>query len=99
MEEDSKGDVGQESTMVQRAMMYGIEALAFTKVQERIMQVAEMKVLWWSLGQLKNGRVKNEETRERVKVGDIAENMQDNLFRLIRHVVMSMWANRWEECK
>ena len=65
-------------TMVRPAMMYGIETVAVTKEQQRRMQVVEMKILRWSLGLTKKDRVKNEEIREKVKVGDIAEIMQEN---------------------
>ena len=37
-------------TMVRPAMLYGIKTLAVTIAQKRKMQVAEMKMLRWSLG-------------------------------------------------
>ena len=48
-------------TMVRPAMMYGIEILAITKVQQRKMQVAEMKMLRWSLRITRKGGIRNEE--------------------------------------
>ena len=41
------------------------------------MQVAEMRMLRWSLGITMKERVSNEEIRNIVKVGDIAEKMQE----------------------
>ena len=58
-------------TMVRPAMMYGIETLAVTKAQERKMQVAEMKMLKWSLGITRKDRIRNEEIRKIVKVGTL----------------------------
>ena len=37
-------------TMVRAAMLYGMEAVTVTKGQEEKMQVAEVKMLRWSLG-------------------------------------------------
>ena len=48
-------------TMVQSAMMYAIETVAVTKRQEEKMEVAEMKMLRYSLGKTKLDRVKNED--------------------------------------
>ena len=67
--------------------MYGIQTLAVTKAQERKMQVAEMKMLRWSLGITRKDRVRNEEIRTVVKVGDITEKMQETRLRWLGHVV------------
>ena len=74
-------------TMVQPAMMYGIETLAVTKAQERKMQVAEMKILRWSLGITRKDRIRNEEIRRIVKVGDITGKIQESRLRWLGHVV------------
>ena len=42
------------------------------------MQVAEMKVLRWSLGITRKDRIRNEEIRRIVKVGDITEKIQES---------------------
>ena len=74
-------------TMVRPAMMYGIETLAVTKAQERKMQVAEMKMLRWSLGITRKDRIRNEEIRRIVKVGDITGKIQESRLRWLGHVV------------
>ena len=48
-------------TMVRSAMLYMTETLAVTKAQERKMQVAEMKMLRWSLGITRKDMDRNEE--------------------------------------
>ncbi len=43
-------------TVIRPAMLYGMEAVAVTKAQERQMEVAEMKMLRFSLGLTKYER-------------------------------------------
>ena len=49
--------------MVRPAMLYGMEAVAVTKAQERKMEVAEMKMLRLSIGKTRLDRIRNEEVR------------------------------------
>ena len=74
-------------TMVRLAVMYGIETLAVTKTQERKMQVAEIKILRWSLGITRKNRIRNEEIQRIVEVGDITEKIQESRLRWLGHVV------------
>ena len=50
-------------TCVRPAMLYGIETVPMTKAQEGKMEVAEMKMLRFSLGLTRANRVRNEEVR------------------------------------
>ena len=74
-------------TMVRPAMMYGIETLAVTKAQERKIQVAEMKMLRWSLGFTRKDKIRNDEIRKIMEVGDITDKMQETRLRWLGHVV------------
>ena len=56
-------------TMIRPAMLYGMEAVAVTKGQERKMEVAEVKMLMFSLGKTRLDRIENAVIRGRVKVG------------------------------
>ena len=47
--------------MVRPAMLYGMEAVAVTKAQERKMEVAEMKMLRFSIGTTRLDRIRNED--------------------------------------
>ena len=73
--------------MVESAIMSGKEAVAVTKAQEKKIQVAEMKMLRWSLGLTRKDRVKNEEIIEGVKLGDIPEKIRDSWLWWLGHVV------------
>ena len=43
-----------QATTVRPAMLYGMEVVSVTKKQENKMEVAEMKMLRFSLGKIKN---------------------------------------------
>ncbi|XP_047492218.1 uncharacterized protein LOC125041374 [Penaeus chinensis] len=74
-------------TIVRPAMIYGMEAVAVTKAQEKKIQIAEMKMLRWSLGFTKLDKVRNEDIRERVKVAVISEKLRESRLRWLGHVV------------
>ncbi|XP_063603267.1 uncharacterized protein LOC134779196 [Penaeus indicus] len=73
-------------TLVRPAMMYGMETVAVTKVQEERMQVAEMKMLRWSLGLTIMDKVRNETIRERVQVGELKKKLSETRLRWLGHV-------------
>ncbi|XP_042869071.1 uncharacterized protein LOC122251315 [Penaeus japonicus] len=58
-------------TTMRPTMMYGREAVAGTRKQEEKMQVAETKMLRWSLGLKSNDRIRDERVRKRVAVGEL----------------------------
>ena len=59
-------------TMVRPAMLYGLETAALTCSLERKMQVAEMRMLRWSLGVTRRDRIRNEGIRGSIGVCNIA---------------------------
>ncbi|XP_063615413.1 uncharacterized protein LOC134788453 [Penaeus indicus] len=73
-------------TLVRPAMIYGMETVAVTKVQEERMQVAEMKMLRWSLGLTIMDKVSNETIRERVQVGELKKKLSETRLRWQGHV-------------
>ncbi|XP_063615410.1 uncharacterized protein LOC134788449 [Penaeus indicus] len=73
-------------TLVRPAMIYGMETVAVTKVQEERMQVAEMKMLRWSLGLTIMDKVRNETIRERVQVGELKKKLSETRLRWLGHV-------------
>ena len=56
------------SSMVRPAMVYGLETVAVTKKQVKKMEVAEMKMLRFSMGVTKKDKIRNGYIRSTVKV-------------------------------
>ena len=77
---------GGYKTMVRPAMMYRMEAVAVTKVQEERMQVAEMKMLRWALELTRRDKVRKESIRERVQVGELKRKLRETRLRWLGHV-------------
>ena len=55
-------------------MLYGLETVALTKRQEA--EVAELKMLRFSLGLTRMDKIRNEYIRETVQVGRFGEDMR-----------------------
>ncbi|XP_047475994.1 uncharacterized protein LOC125029859 [Penaeus chinensis] len=62
-------------TMVRPAMLYGMEAVAVTKGQERKMEAAEMRMLRFSLGKTRLDRVRNSTIIETVGAGELEKKL------------------------
>ncbi|XP_047502966.1 uncharacterized protein LOC125048346 [Penaeus chinensis] len=75
-------------TMVRPAMLYGMEAVAVTKGQERKMEVAEMRMLRFSLGKTRLDRVRNSTIRETMGVGELEKKLRECRLRWLGHVVL-----------
>ena len=73
-------------TIVRSAMLYGMETVAMTKRQERKMEVAEMKMLRFSLGMTRVNRLRNEEIRERLGVTELEAKLREARLRWMGHV-------------
>ncbi|XP_047477370.1 uncharacterized protein LOC125030994 [Penaeus chinensis] len=73
-------------TMVRPAMLYGMEAVAVTKGQERKMEVAEMRMLRFSLGKTRLDRVRNSTIRETMGVGALEKKLRECRLRWLGHV-------------
>ncbi|XP_047486429.1 uncharacterized protein LOC125037340 [Penaeus chinensis] len=61
-----KTNIASVVLMVRSAMLYGMETVAVTKGHERKMEVAEMRMLRFSLGKTRLDRVRNSTIRETI---------------------------------
>ena len=73
-------------TCVRPAMLYGIETVPMTKVQEGKMEVAEMKMLRSSLGLTRANRARNEEVRKILGIRGLGEKASEQRLRWYGHV-------------
>ena len=73
-------------TMVRPAMLYGMEAVAVTKRQEKQMEVAEMRMLSFPMGLTRKDKVRNEVVRERMGVGELSGKLRETRMRWYGHV-------------
>ena len=64
-----------------------VETVAATKGQVDKMQVAEMKLLRWSLGLTRLDRIRNETVRKRVRVGELKEKVRESRMRWLGHIL------------
>ena len=65
-------------TVVRPAMLYGAEALAVKKAQEKKLDVSEMRMLRWMSGVTKLDRIRNERIRGTTKEGEISKKVQES---------------------
>ena len=75
------------SSVVRPAMMYGLETVAVTKKQVEEMEVAEMKMLRFTMGVTRNNKIRNEHIRCTVKVGWLGMKMREGRLRWYGHVM------------
>ena len=74
-------------TAVRPAMMYGSETWAMKKVQEKKVDVAEMRMLRWMCGVTRKDKIRNELIRGTVKVAEISSKMQERRLNWYGHVM------------
>ena len=86
VEKNVRSDLRQESTSkserkgkgykvaVRPARLYGLETVALTKRQEAEMEVAELKILLFSLGVTRMDNIRNEYIRGAAQAGKFGEN-------------------------
>lgn len=74
-------------TVIRPAMMYGLETVALTKRQVGELEVAEMKMLRFSVGVTKLDKIRNEHIRQKVQVGSFAEKVRESRLRWFGHVL------------
>ena len=72
--------------MVRPVMMYGLESIALKMAQERKLEVAEMRILSWSLGLTRKDRVRSDQVRETMRVAPLHENLREGRLRWFGHV-------------
>ncbi|XP_047495852.1 uncharacterized protein LOC125043661 [Penaeus chinensis] len=66
--------------------MYGLEATSLTKAQERKLEVAEIRMLRWSLGLTRRERVRDECIREKLRVPRLQDKLREGRWRWYGHV-------------
>ena len=74
-------------TVVRLAMMNGMDATPIKKVNEKRMNVAEMKMLIWMSGVTRRDRIPNTRIRETVKVAELSKKVQEARLRWYGHVL------------
>ena len=62
-------------------MLYGLDTVALTKRQEAEMQVAELKMLRFSLGVTRMDTIRNEYTTGTAQVGRFGEKTREAILR------------------
>ncbi|KAK3537402.1 hypothetical protein QTP70_008862 [Hemibagrus guttatus] len=73
-------------TVVRPAMLYGLETVSLRKRQESELEVAELKMLRFSLGVTRLDRIRNEYIRGTVHVGRLGEKVRETRLRWFGHV-------------
>ena len=75
------------SSVVRPAMVYGLETVAVTKKQVEEMEVAEMKMLRFTMGVTRKDKIRNEHIRSTVKVERLGMKMREARLRWYGHVM------------
>ncbi|MCJ8731212.1 hypothetical protein PDJAM_G00196770 [Pangasius djambal] len=73
-------------TVVRAAMLYGLETVSLRKRQEAELEVAELKMLRFSLGVTRLDRIRNEYIRGTAHVGCLGDNVREARLRWFGHV-------------
>ena len=71
---------------VRPAMLYGLETVALTKIQEAELEVAELKMLRFALGVTRMDKIRNEYIRGTAHVGRFGEKTREARLRWYGHV-------------
>ena len=72
--------------VVRPALMYGLETVAITVRQQKMLEVAEMRMLHFSIGYTRKDRVKNENIRERMGIGQLDGKLRETRLHWYGHV-------------
>ncbi|KAK3519795.1 hypothetical protein QTP70_004959 [Hemibagrus guttatus] len=73
-------------TVVRPAMLYGLETVSLRKMQESELEVAELKMLRFSLGVTRLDRIRNEYIRGTAHVGRLGDKVREARLRWFGHV-------------
>ncbi|KAK3535793.1 hypothetical protein QTP70_021102, partial [Hemibagrus guttatus] len=73
-------------TVVRPAMLYGLETVSLRKKQESELEVAELKMLRFSLGVTRLDRIRNEYIRGTAHVGCLGDKVREARLRWFGHV-------------
>ncbi|KAK3555065.1 hypothetical protein QTP86_007988 [Hemibagrus guttatus] len=74
------------STVVRAAMLYGLETVSLRKRQESELEVAELKMLRFSLGVTRLDRIRNEYIRGTAHAGHLGDKVREARLRWFGHV-------------
>ncbi|KAK3522301.1 hypothetical protein QTP86_001943 [Hemibagrus guttatus] len=86
-------------TVVRPAMLYGLETVSLRKRQESELEVAELKMLRFSLGVTRLDRIKNEYIRGTAHVGRLGDKVREARLRWFGHVQRRDKAGTMGKCK
>ena len=75
------------SSVVRPAMVYGLETVPVTKKQVEEMEVAEMKLLRFTMGVTRKDKIRNEHIRSTVKVEWLEMKLREGRLRWYGHVI------------
>ncbi|KAK3575243.1 hypothetical protein QTP86_023434, partial [Hemibagrus guttatus] len=73
-------------TVVRPAMLYGLETVSLRKRQEAELEVAELKMLRFSLGVTRLDRIRNEYIRGTAHIGHLGDKVREARLRWFGHV-------------
>ncbi|KAK3516862.1 hypothetical protein QTP70_027082, partial [Hemibagrus guttatus] len=73
-------------TVVRPAMLYGLETVSLKKRQESELEVAELKMLRFSLGVTRLDRIRNEYIRGTAHVGCLGDKVREDRLRWFGHI-------------
>ena len=73
-------------TIVQPAMLYGMETMPVTSSQMKKLEVTEMKMCRWACGHTLRYHVRNDDIRKNLKVENITERCRKTRLRWFGHV-------------
>ncbi|KAK3546076.1 hypothetical protein QTP70_020445 [Hemibagrus guttatus] len=73
-------------TVVRPAMLYGLETVSLRKRQESELEVAELKMLRFTLGVTRLDRIRNEYIRGTAHVGRLGDKVRESRLRWFGHV-------------
>ena len=87
-----KGENILYKTVVRPAIVYAYRAGTWvvTKVQEKKLDVVEVRVLRWRCGVTKLDRIWNERIIVTTKVGDISKKMLESMLKWCEHIMRGM---------
>ncbi len=74
-------------TAVRPSLLYGSETWPLKKVQEKKVNVAEMRMLRWMCGVTRKDKIRNEYIRGTVKVTEVSAKMQERRINWYGHVI------------
>ena len=73
-------------TIVQPAMLYGMETVPVTSYHVKKLEVTEMKMCRWACGHTLRDHVRNDHIREKLKVENITERCRKAILMWFGHV-------------